>query len=296
MMRAFVAVVQHMSFGAAAERLSVSPSFVSKGVSQLEQSLGVRLLIRTTRHLEITGIGQHYYESCVSILSAVEAADDRARDMQRNPRGTVTLRAPHSFAIFYLAPAVARFNEQYPDIEITLMIDENPAQSLTAMKRGLDLALHLGPMPIPGLIAKELGEAGWSVYASEGYLAKKAAPLLPEELALHNCLVHVGMWPDHKWHLSSPLGAKTVSVSGSLSSNSILVLRDAVMSGVGISILPDYFTADGRGQSLVRVLPAYTGPRRKFSLAYARDRTVPRRVKSFMDFLVAWFRASPWNS
>lgn len=295
MMRAFVAVVQHMSFGAAAARMAVSPSFVSKGVSRLEQNLGVRLLTRTTRRLEITSIGQHYYESCVSILAAVDSADDRVRDMQRNPRGTVTLRAPHSFAIYYLAPAVAGFTEKYPDIEICLMIDENPTQSLTAMKRGLDLALHLGPLPVPNLHVKDLGDASWSVYASDAYLRRKGAPRTPEELARHNCLVHITMWPDHRWLLSSAAGIKTVAVAGSLSSNSILVLRDAVVSGVGISILPDYFTADAGGEALVRVLDDHAGPRRKFSLAYARDRTVPRRVKIFMDFLTDWFHALPWG-
>jgi DNA-binding transcriptional LysR family regulator len=296
LMTAFVAVVQNKSFGAAADRLGVSPSYVSKSVAQLEKSLGVRLLVRTTRRVEITGIGQRYYESCVSILGEVEAADDRVRDMQRNPRGSIILRAPHSFAILYLASAVARFSENYQGIDIALVIDEYPAQSITAMKRGLDLALHLGPSSVPGLAALDLGYIAWSCYASADYVQSHGAPASPDELTEHNCLAHIVMAPDRNWTFGGPRGMQSVKVSGSLSSNSILVLRDAALNGVGVAMLPEFCAASHNGsRSLVKLLPSYSGPKRSLSLVYARDRAVPRRVRVFMDFLVSWFRTPPWS-
>jgi DNA-binding transcriptional LysR family regulator len=295
-MHAFVAVVQNKSFAVAAERLNVSPSIVSKQVAALEELLGIRLLNRTTRRVEITDTGQHYYESCVKVLTELESADESVRDLQRNPSGTITLRAPHSIAVLYLRQMIAEFSAEYPEVKITLIIDEYPAQSVTAVERGSDLALHLGPTFSTSLAVRELAEINWYACASPRYLRTHSAPRHPQELLSHNCLVHLNMAPDRRWHFEGPNGAISVQVSGSLISNSSLILRDAALSGVGIAMLPTFCTAkELTSKSLVRLLGAYATPQRNLSVLFARDRKLPSRVRLFLDFMATWFKNDPWE-
>ena len=295
-MHAFVAVVQNKSFAVAAERLGVSPSIVSKQVASLEEQLGIRLLNRTTRRVEITGTGQHYYDSCVKVLTELEAADESVRDLQQNPSGTITLRAPHSIAVLYLRKMIAEFSAEYPDVRITLIIDEYPAQSVTAVERGLDLALHLGPTFTASLAVRVLAEINWYACASPRYLRTHGAPRHPDELLSHNCLIHLNMAPDRKWIFEGPNGSASVQVNGSLASNSNLILRDAALGAMGIAMLPTFCAAkELASKSLVRVLGAYTSPQRNLSVLFTRDRKLPSRVRLFMDFMATWFNNSPWE-
>ena len=295
-MHAFVNVVQNKSFAVAAERLNVSPSIISKQVAALEELLGIRLLNRTTRRVAITDTGQHYYESCVKVLTELEAADESARDMQRNPSGTITLRAPHSIAVLYLRRMIAKFSAEYPEVQITLIIDEYPAQSVMAIERGLDLALHLGPTFSTSLAVRELAEIDWYACASPRYLRAHSTPRHPQELQSHNCLVHLNMAPDRRWHFEGPDGETSVQVNGSLVSNSSLILRDAALGGMGIAMLPTFCAAkELSAKSLVRLLSAYATPQRNLCVLFTRDRKLPSRVRLFLEFMENWFKHQPWE-
>ena len=183
----------------AAERLGVSPSLISKQVAELERRLGVKLLNRTTRKVEITDIGQRYYDSCIKILDDVENAEDTARDLQKSPTGSITLRAPHSLAVLYLPALISQFSREHRDIKVTTIVDEYPAQSLTAIERGHDLALHLGPVSPSSLSRRELAEVEWCAYASPDYLERHETPITPSDLVRHNCLIHLETAPDQRW-------------------------------------------------------------------------------------------------
>jgi DNA-binding transcriptional LysR family regulator len=294
-MRAFVGVVQSQSFATAAERLGVTSSLVSKQVADLERRLGARLLHRTTRRLEITDIGQRYYDSCIRILDDLENADDAARALQRNPSGSITLHAPHSLAVLYLPQLISQFSEEYRDVEVTLIVDEYPARSMTVIERGYDLALHLGPLAPSTLSRRELATVEWFAYASQAYLDRHAAPLKPSDLVQHNCLVHLEMAPDRRWKFEGPDGPESVKVGGSVASSSSLFLRDAVAAGSGIAMLPSFcFPKDQNVGRFVRLLPGYASPHRNLSVVFTRDRRLPRRVRLFIDFMAAWFRSAPW--
>jgi DNA-binding transcriptional LysR family regulator len=296
-MRAFVSVAQSRGFAMAAERLGVTPSLVSKQVSDLERRLGVRLLNRTTRKVEITDIGQRYYDLCIKILDDVESADDAARLFQRNPSGSITLRAPHSLAVLYLPALLSQFSREYREVQITLIVDEYPAQSVAAIERGHDLALHLGPISRSSFSARELATVAWSPYASPSYLEQRGAPRKPTELGEHNCLVHLETAPDRRWHFQGPEGAVSVRVGGSFASNSSLILCDSVAAGAGIAMLPSFcFPREGNADRLVRLLPGYQAPNRNLAVVFARDRRLPMRLKLFIDFLASWFRRPPWTS
>ena len=295
-MHAFVTVVQNKSFAVAAERLNVSPSIISKQVAAIEERLGVRLLNRTTRRVEITDIGQRYYESCVKVLAELEGAEEIARDMQRNPSGTITLRAPHSIAVLYLSQMISEFSTAYPEVRVTLIIDEYPAQSVTVVERGLDLAMQLGPVFTTSLVIRELAEIDWYVCASPRYLRQKGIPREPADLAAHRCLIHLNMAPDRVWHFRGPNGPTSVQVTGSLSSNSTLILRDAALGGMGIAMLPTFGVAkELKSKALTRLLTGYVSPQRNLSVLHTRDRRLPSRVRLFLDFMAAWFKNPPWE-
>ena len=296
-MQAFIAVVQNKSFAVAAARLSIAPSLVSKHIAAIERHLGVRLLNRTTRRVEITEIGQRYYESCVKVLADLEAGEDRARDMQRNPSGSITVRAPHSIAVLYMGQMVSAFSARYPDVEVMLIIDEYPAQSVASLQRGLDLALQLGPAFSSSLASRELAPIQWHPYASRRYLRRHGAPRTLAEVARRNCLIHLAMAPDRMWHFTGPEGEVSIQVSGSLTSNSTLVLRDATLEGMGIAMLPTFCAVPEQDSGgLVRLLPAYSGPQRNLSVLYTMDRRLPSRVRLFLDFMAEWCRTPPWEA
>ena len=279
----------------AAERLGVAPSLISKQVAELERRLGVKLLLRTTRKVEITDIGQRYYDSCIKILDDIEGAEDAARALQKNPSGAVTLRAPHSLAVLYLPALISQFSKEYRDVQVTIIVDEYPAQSIAAIERGHDLALHLGPV-LPGSLAvRELAAVEWHPYASPAYLERHGTPAKPSDLAQHNCLVHLEMASDQRWKFESNKGLISVKVGGSFASNSSLMLRDAVAAGTGLAMLPSFcFSKAISVEHFIRLLPGYKSPNRNLFVVYTRDRRIPRRVRIFIDFMAAWFRDPPW--
>jgi DNA-binding transcriptional LysR family regulator len=294
-MRAFVSVVQSRSFAVAAERLGVTSSLISKQLADLERRLGARLLYRTTRRIEITDTGQRYYDSCIRILDDLENADDAARALQKNPTGSITLRAPHSLAALYLPKLIAQFSSEYRDVQVTVIVDEYPEQSMTALERGHDLALRLGPVPPSSLSMRILAEVEWAPYASPDYLARHAAPQRPSDLVSHNCLVHLAMAPDRRWKFEGRNGLESVKVRGSITSNSSLMLRDAVAAGSGLAMLPSFCFPKGADVAqFVPLLPDYRSPNRNLSVVFTRDRRLPRRVRILIDFLASWFRSPPW--
>lgn len=279
----------------AAERLGVTPSLISKQLAELERRLGVKLLYRTTRKVDITDIGQRYYDSCIKILDEVESAEDAARALQKNPTGSVTLRSPHSLAVLYLPALVAQFSREYRDVQVTIIVDEYPAQSVAAIERGHDLALHLGPVLPSRFSMRELAEIEWYPYASPAYLEKHAAPVKPGDLVRHNCLVHLETAPDQRWKFKGRDGLVSVKVGGSFASNSALMLRDAVEAGTGLAMLPSFcFSQDVNTEHFVRLLSGYKSSNRNLSVLFTRDRRLPRRVRIFIDFMVSWFQPPPW--
>jgi DNA-binding transcriptional LysR family regulator len=198
-------------------------------------------------------------------------------------------------AVLYLPQLISQFSTEYRDVDVTLIVDEYPARSMTVIERGYDLALHLGPLAPSSLSRRELATVEWFAYASPAYLERHAAPLKPSDLVQHTCLVHLEMAPDKRWKFKGPEGLVSVKVGGSVASNSSLFLRDTVAAGSGIAMLPSFcFPKDQNAGRFIRLLPGYTSPDRNLSVVFTRDRRLPRRVRLFIDFMASWFRPTPW--
>ena len=180
-MRAFVAVCDQQGFAAAARRLDLSASVVTRLVAGLEDHLNVRLLQRTTRSVHLTDAGARFLERARRILAELEEAELSAQDERAQPRGTLTVAAPLLFGRMHVAPLVSRFLDAYPDVRADLRLSDRNAN---LVEDGLDVAIRIGNLPDSGLVARRLSRTRRALVASPAYLAAHGgSPARPEDLA-----------------------------------------------------------------------------------------------------------------
>jgi DNA-binding transcriptional LysR family regulator len=295
-MRLFVEVVQSGSYAAAAQRLGISPSVISKQIAAVENRLGARLLNRTTRRMAVTDIGEAYYESCRSILGQVEKMEEDIATLQGTATGRLTIRVPHSIGILHLGKIITEFCALYPAISVSIATDEFPLHSFEMVERRSDIVLHLGPVTAPAIAARELTQIVWLPYASPAYLKRHPVPRTPNDLRDHNCLLHQSVFPDGRWRFHGPDEEVTVSVSGTISANSVMILCEAAENSVGVALLPSFCVDSAlRARRLVRLLPQYRGPERHLYIAYEATRMLPRRTRLFIEYMVARLKTPPWS-
>lgn len=297
LMSTFVQVVQSGSFAAAAEELRVSKPLVSKHITTLERRLGVQLLNRTTRRINLTEIGQEYLERCKQILSATERAEQGILRLQAEPRGHMRITALHSIGVLFLASAIADFAARFPQIKTTLVLSEYLSYGKEIIDGGFDLAVHLGALPDSRIVARKICNVPRYVCASRAYIDKHGMPSVPMDLIEHNCLVHLSQTPDDIWHFKGPAHGSAIKVRGSITANSVLALRAAALRGSGVALLPAFcIEQDIARGDLVQVLrehPAVEGP---LCVLYPHNRLVPKKVRIFIDFFVGWLTPPPWNN
>ena len=194
----FAQVVKAKSFSAAAARLQVSKSRVSKSVARLEAALGVRLLQRSTRRLSLTEIGEAYYEHCERISEELARADDTIARLHLEPRGTLRLSASVAFGTLHVASALAEFIAQYPELSVDLTISD---RIVDLVEEGYDLALRITDEPGQNLVARRLAPIRRRICASPAYLARHGTPQTPQQLSRHNCLDYTHLDKQGVWRL-----------------------------------------------------------------------------------------------
>ena len=293
-MRVFVEVVDGGSFTAASERLGLSRAAVSKSVMQLEEHLGARLLNRTTRRLSLTEVGRVFQERCREILDQVAEAETVAARSTAEPRGQLTVNAPHSFGTLHLGPALAEYCRRYPQVQVALSLND---RFIDVVSEGLDVVIRIARLEDSTLVARRMAPCRIVLCASPGYLAARGAPRVPQDLALHACLVYTNTPGGDHWLLSGPGGSESVSVNGPLCADNGEVLKSAALAGLGIAQLPTFICgeelASGR---LVSVLPAWQPPAISVHAVYPSRRYLSAKVRTFVDFLSEYFGESPpWD-
>lgn len=282
-MTAFVQVVDHGSFSAAAKRLELSPAMVTSHVQALEKRLGIQLLNRTTRKVSVTEAGRAFYERCIQILSEVEKAETAASDLHSTPRGTVRLNSSVALARL-VTPLIADYVAIYPDVSFELIMTD---RMVDLVEEGFDLALRSGPLPDSTLIARRLGLGRKILCASPAYLTHHGTPQHPLDLAEHNCLTYVNSFLDHRWRFTGPDGEHEVDVSGNLRTNSIEGMRAAALAGLGICLMPAMSIGpDVAAGRLVRLLPEFHTTEAIIQAVYPASRHLSLKVRTFLDFLV----------
>jgi DNA-binding transcriptional LysR family regulator len=287
-MEAFVRVVEAGSFVAAADRLGISTSSLSRMVADLEQHLGSRLLHRTTRRLSLTESGQAYYERCVTLLADVAEAEAIAGQSAAQARGTVRLTCSYSMAEQTVAPAIAAFVERHPAVKFELIVSD---RIVDLVEEGFDLAIRVGNVGSDRLVARRLGSMQLVLCAAPAYLERHGAPAVPADLPRHNALTYAYSAAPRVWRFHDVAGsAHDVRVAGNLHANSGDALRAAAIAGLGILYEPDFLLASAlRAGQLVRLLPDFTGAGGEIWAVYPSRRHLSLKVRLFVDHIAAVF-------
>lgn len=284
-MQLFVRVVEEGSFSAAARHLGVTPSSVSRQVSQLEAELGARLFHRTTRKQSLTEAGEIYFQHARRIVADLEEARLAVNRLTVTPSGSLHVTAEADFAVAYVAPILPEFLRRYPEVQIRLTTSPTTTDLIES---GIDLAIRIGHLEDSSLIARKIATSRSLLCASPSYLAEHGAPADPRELEKHNCLsFRTGPEPNH-WAFRLPEGTLEIPVSGRLNATSLVLLRDAALAGLGIIMIPTWMIRDElkRGQ-LASLLEDFTlvPPSTPVHALFAHNRHLAPKVRAFVDFL-----------
>jgi DNA-binding transcriptional LysR family regulator len=282
--KAFTQVVEAGGFAAAARQMGVSRSAVNKLVINLENELKTKLLQRTTRTVTPTDAGRAFYERCTAILADLAEAELALTKLQQEPKGKLRINGPMTFGTLHLAPIVADFLAQYPELEIELTLND---RFIDPIEEGFDVTVRIArPTESANLIAHHLAPSPIVLCAAPAYLDQRGIPHHPEDLKQHACLHYGHVAQDYVWTLIGPETTYQVHVQGPLCCNNGEGLRKAALAGLGIVMLPTFIIgADLHSGKLRRVLPEYHPPEIGIFALYPVNRYLSAKVKLWVEFL-----------
>lgn len=278
-MALFVEVVKAKSFRAAGDATGVPNSTLSRRIGALEKSIGLRLLHRTTRRIELTEAGQIYYERCRRIVEEARIAHEQLGEMLAQPSGVLRASLPVDFATLYMAPLIAEFARRYPGI--TFELDLTPRR-VDLVTEPFDVAIRMGEQPSSALIARQLARLTPHLYASPRYLEHAGEPTDPAELRQHECLgfSKVGPWELHRGEESVQ-----VQIGRRFTANSVGMYRSLAVLDQGIALLAEGVVTDDVAEGrLRRVLPGWHGSSIPV-YALTETRLLPAKTLRFIEFL-----------
>jgi DNA-binding transcriptional LysR family regulator len=284
-MALFVEVVNARSFRRAAEAIGMPNSTLSRRISALEKAIGLRLLNRTTRKIDLTEAGQLYFERCKRIVAEARLAHEQLGEMLAQPSGVLRASLPVDFANIYLAPLIAEFARRYPGIRFEF--DLTPRR-VDLVAEPVDVAIRMGEPPSSNLIARQLARLPRYLYASPRYLELSGEPGQPADLARHECLCmpRAGVWTLHAHDdgLEVAKGVE-VAVGGRFLLNSVGMIRRLATLDLGIAMLAEEIVADEVADGrLRRVLPQWQATPVPV-YAITETRLLPAKTQRFIEFL-----------
>jgi DNA-binding transcriptional LysR family regulator len=279
-----VSVVNAESFTAAAEKLGIPKSSVSRSVAQLEEELGVRLLQRTTRKLSLTEAGQAFYQRAQPAMLGLEEAEAEVTATRQDPRGTIRMTAPVEMGHVLIPKLVVEFTQKYPKVHISLSLTQ---RIVDLVAEGFDLALRAGKLDDSTLVARKVLTTELGLYAAPSYLERRGRPKALSELARHDCVLFHARSARASWVMIGPQGEETVEVTGPVESDALFFVNATAIEGAGIALLPhELAEASVRAGNLERVLPQYAHAGGSCYLVMPSNRLIPSHVLLFRDFLL----------
>ncbi|MDO5103065.1 MAG: LysR family transcriptional regulator [Lautropia sp.] len=288
----FCAVVEAGSFTLAAERLGVGKAVVSQQVAQLEKTLRTTLLLRTTRRLSLTEEGGRFYHRCVDVLKAAELAFDELSASNETPTGTLRLTAPLDVGLQVLVPVIATFRARYPACRVEADFSDSKRDLLSGE---YELSIRAGWLTEQHLSARRLGAFEQVLVAPGSWADSGEADRIrsPEALADLPFVANRALRDPLAWRFRHPDGeALPVRLVADLAFDTTLAVKEAVLAGAGLAVLPDYVVraelASGR---LCRLLPQWQLPKGDIHAVFPSSRYRQPRVRAFIDLLVARMNA-----
>lgn len=273
------------SFARAARHLGLSPAAISKNIGELEAHLGVLLLNRTTRRMSRTEAGARYYENVARILDELEEADTSLGPMQQMPSGLLRVTAPMTLTLTRLSAAMPKFLERYPKLTVDLQTE---SRRVNIVEEGFDIAIRISDNLIDSsLIAKKLMTMQAVVCGSPSYLERFGTPKAPDDLRDHNCIQFTLSAHVDEWEFRTGGRSVRVPINGRYKVTSSLAVRDALLAGFGLSLLPHLYVRDDIEQGrLQTVLDDWSAVETTVFAVYPSRRYVSAKVRAFLDFVV----------
>ena len=290
-LQVFVKVAECGGFAAAARALAMSPPAVTRAISALEERIGTRLLLRTTRSVRLTESGERYLLDCRRILVDLEEAEDAAVGSHAAPRGELRITAPLLFGRLHVTPILGDFLDRHPLVSCrTLFID----RIVNLMDEGLDVAIRIGHLPDSSLIAIRAGTVSWVVFAAPQYLKKHGLPRHLADLADHRLIQSLSVETASEWPFQQNGKPRAIRIEPRLRMNTNDAVAELVARGWGISRLLSYqiapHLADGRVQTVLR---EFEMPPLPIHVVHQEGRMVSTKVRAFVDYMVDRLRADP---
>jgi DNA-binding transcriptional LysR family regulator len=285
---AFVAVARSGGFSAASRALGSPVANVSRKVALLEEALGVRLFVRTTRHVALTEGGKRYYEACSRVIDDLREADEEVTGEYRQPKGDLVITAPLGFGQQHLQPVVHEFLQAYPQVNVHLQLAD---RVVALVEEHVDCAVRIGTLSDSSLVARELGSIRMVVCAAPAYLAAHGTPEGLPSLSSHACISWTGLGPYKTWTFTERDGERAmerqVPVQVRVSTTTPESALQAALAGVGLVQATSYQVAPHVEQGrLVPVLSAYDSEPVPVNLVYPSKRLIPLKLRALLDFAV----------
>jgi DNA-binding transcriptional LysR family regulator len=278
-MALFVEVAKAKGFRGAAEATGVPNSTLSRRIGELEKSIGLRLLHRTTRKVELTEAGRIYFERCKRIVDEAKLAHEQLGEMLAQPSGVLRASLPVDFAVTYMAPLIAEFARRYPGI--TFDFDLTPRR-VDLVSEPFDVAIRMGEPENSQLIARPLALLRPHLYASPGYLRRSGTPKHPIDLERHDCL---NILKGGTWTLINREQITTLSIGSRFTMNNVGLIRRLATLDMGIILMPNEIVADDVAAGrLRRILPQWHGKPMPV-YAITETRLLPAKTQRFIEFL-----------
>jgi DNA-binding transcriptional LysR family regulator len=289
--KTFIRVVEAGSFTKVAAELNTTQPTISRQVAMLEEHLGARLFTRTTRALTLTDDGQRFYDQALHVLDAVSDAENAVGARRSRPSGVLRMAMPGVFGRLHIFPRLRSFLARYPDISLDLRMSDG---YIDLVEEGVDLAIRSGVVADPGLITRTIGTTRRVAVAAPSYVKARGKPVHPSELTAHDCVVYTRTGADAHWQFESPDGTIAVDVRGPIRCNNSEGIREAVLGGFGIGLVPVWhFTNEIETRRVVVLLDAFEPKRVPINAVYPSRRLVPQRVRVMIDFLAQEFLREP---
>tara|TARA_R110000764_G_scaffold18994_1_gene50404 strand:+ start:774 stop:1682 length:909 start_codon:yes stop_codon:yes gene_type:complete len=283
----FCLCAEEGSLAAAANKAGLGAPAVSRSLARLEQRLGVKLIERSTRRMQLTGPGQRYYQQCRQALDVLYSAERDAAGAQQVASGRVRISLPTPFAERHVLALLPRFRESYPQVELEVHLSN---RNIDFVADGFDLAIRMRNPPVSELIARHLGNASLLVVAAPTYLQRRGLPAHPDELGLHDCIQFVlpSSGQPIAWQFLYDGAPLDIETGGGISvAEDLLGCITLAAHGGGLLQTYRFAVADRlRDGSLVEVLADYSGRVRPVSLMYRKSAHTPLRVRVLIDFLM----------
>lgn len=282
-MALFLEVVKAKGFGKAADNLGIAKSTLSVRIARLEHAIGLQLLNRTTRKIELTEAGQWYYDKARHIVEEAHLAHQTLGDMLDQPSGVLRVSAPIEFAQIFIAALIPAFCERYPAIKLDFFLAQHKVDMIA---EPFDLTIRIGAQADSTLVSRLLAEVEGRVYAAPSYLQQHGTPQTPDDLQTHQCLIFRQGFQDY-WPLSDGTDEVQAPISGTIQSNSPGMNRELAIHGAGITLLPELVARQAVAQGqLQHILPQWRGTVVPV-YALTTTRLLPKKTQVFIDFLKA---------